>query len=212
MNIFTDDSNIVEAKSNISFWSSVIIIWRSIGLNNSCLRFNKSSLSINLNLNWRNHPDSNWDLKDLQSRTLPFCYDSINLFMWQVRYPSIIMDSHAPLIGRSTRSYFTPCCSWGALGFPYHGLVGVLGFEPSQEQSSTAKGIIKPSRVPTPTPMFGSRRWIRTTDTQIQSLMFYQLNYSGIEWRSWRKSNPPRPLDRRVASPDAYRSNLVALP
>jgi len=31
-------------------------------------------------------------------------------------------------------------------------MVGMLGFEPSQEQSSTAKGIIRPSRVPTPTP------------------------------------------------------------
>ena len=33
-------------------------------------------------------------------------------------------------------------------------MVGMLGFEPSQEQSSTAKGIIRPSRVPTPTPKF----------------------------------------------------------
>jgi hypothetical protein len=33
-------------------------------------------------------------------------------------------------------------------------LVGVLGFEPSQEHSSSAKGIIRPSRVPTPTPLF----------------------------------------------------------
>ena len=40
----------------------------------------------NISFIWRNHPDSNWDLKDLQSRTLPFCYGSINLFMWQVRY------------------------------------------------------------------------------------------------------------------------------
>jgi hypothetical protein len=33
-------------------------------------------------------------------------------------------------------------------------MVGMLGFEPSQEQSSTAKGFINASRVPTPTPKF----------------------------------------------------------
>jgi len=32
-------------------------------------------------------------------------------------------------------------------------MVGTLGIEPSQEQSSTAKGFIKPSRVPTPAPI-----------------------------------------------------------
>lgn len=36
-------------------------------------------------------------------------------------------------------------------------LVGVSGFEPDQEQSSTAKGIIRPSRVPTPTPINGGQ-------------------------------------------------------
>jgi hypothetical protein len=33
-------------------------------------------------------------------------------------------------------------------------LVGVLGFDPSREQSSTAKGFIRASCVPTPTPLF----------------------------------------------------------
>jgi len=32
-------------------------------------------------------------------------------------------------------------------------MVGTLGYDPSQEQSSTAKGFIRPSRVPTPAPI-----------------------------------------------------------
>ena len=48
-------------------------------------------------------------------------------------------------------------------------LVGVLGFEPSQEHSSSAKGIIRPSRVPTPTPLFGAPAQIRTEDRTVMS-------------------------------------------
>jgi len=37
-----------------------------------------------------------------------------------------------------------------------------------------------PARLYVISPFFGSGRWIRTTDMQIQSLPFYQLNYPGI--------------------------------
>ena len=69
-----------------------------------------------------------------------------------------------------------------------------------------SQGFAVPRLTVCPKHLIGSGRWIRTTDTQSQSLMFYRLNYSGVEWRSRRESNPPHPLDRRVASPDAYES------
>ena len=52
---------------------------------------------------------------------------------------------------------------------------GKIGFEP------TFEGFADPAVAsPAHFPKLGSGRWIRTTDTQIQSLMFYQLNYSGM--------------------------------
>ena len=86
-------------------------------------------------------------------------------------------------------------------------LVGVLGFEPSQEHSSSAKGIIRPSRVPTPTPLFwctrldsnqgpdryelsaltavlqvriGARSRIRTYTTKILSLLTLPVGLCGL--------------------------------
>ena len=54
-------------------------------------------------------------------------------------------------------------------------LVGVLGFEPSQEHSSSAKGIIRPSRVPTPTPLnlLDTVHIILSSIFMIQKIMFF---------------------------------------
>lgn len=77
-------------------------------------------------------------------------------------------------------------------------LVGVLGVEPSQEHPSSAKGLIRPSRVPTPTPINGELGGTRTHAPLIKSQILYQLSYE-FKWPGRRDSNPHLQLQLRVS-------------